>query len=253
MIRFDILHAAFLEAFSDYAVPFAPTREQLEEMFTRRGVVMDASVAAFDGDRMVAFTINGIDGNRGYDCGTGVVPSHRRRGLARELMHRSCEVLRERGCSEYILEVLEANTKAAELYRNCGFVETRRLQCWTFDRANDSIERNGILHEEWWTSAPSWQNSTASIRRAAHPHVVIGNDDAYAVVFLTNGDVPQFAVRPDARRRKLGTRLLETAAHVAQKPLRIMNVDDSDEGTMSFLEAAGAKKLARQLEMMKRL
>jgi ribosomal protein S18 acetylase RimI-like enzyme len=250
---FPAVHDTFVEAFSDYVVPMAPAREQLGEMFQRRGAVMDASVAAFEDDRIVAFTINCIDGTRGYDTGTGVVPSHRRRGLARELMLRSFDVLRERGCSEYVLEVLEQNEKAVALYRDCGFVETRRLQCWTFDRDIDTMADGGSIHEEWWSVAPSWQNATGSIQRASDRFVAVGNDDAYAIVFPSNGDLPQLAVRPEARRAKLGTRLLEAAAHRAGKALRILNVDDRDDGIARFLDAAGARRTVRQIELSKLL
>ena len=41
---FDTVHAAFVDAFSDYVVPLSPTREQLAEMITRRGWVPEASV-----------------------------------------------------------------------------------------------------------------------------------------------------------------------------------------------------------------
>jgi ribosomal protein S18 acetylase RimI-like enzyme len=251
---FDALHSAFVEAFSDYVVKMSPTREQLLEMLTRRGWVPEASVAEFDNERIVAFTINGIDAGLAYDTGTGVAPSHRRLGLGRALMEGSFQLLRERGCSRYALEVLEANEKAVELYRSCSFVETRRLQCWTFDRQTATpIESTSAIEETWWTSTPSWQNTSHSIARANDPHLIIGNEDCYAVLFPSNGDLAQLAVHPDSRRRRLGTRLLESAATIAGKPLRIINVDDGDETTARFLEHAGAQRTVRQIEMMKLL
>ncbi len=251
---FDAVHAAFGEAFSDYVVKMTPTREQLYEMFTRRGWFPEVSVAAMDDGAMVAFTVNCIDGTLAYDSGTGVVPAHRRGGLGRALMDRSFELLRARGCTSYVLEVLEANEKAVELYRACGFVETRRLQCWTFDRpASAPVGSTGQVDDAWWTSQPSWQNSSQSITRATESPVTLGNENGYAIVFPSNGDLPQLAVRPEARRRGLGTRLLESAATLAGKPLRILNVDDRDEGIARFLERAGATRTVRQIEMMKSL
>src|SRR4051812_46737223 len=106
---FEALHRAFNEAFSDYAVKMSISPEQLREMLTRRGWVPEASAAAFDDGRIVAFVANGIDHARGYNTGTGVVPTHRRGGLGTRLMERSFELLRERGVSRYVLEVIEAN------------------------------------------------------------------------------------------------------------------------------------------------
>lgn len=251
---FEIVHAAFLDAFSDYVVPLAPSREQLLEMLTRRAWLPEASVGMFDDERLVAFTLNGIDGNSGYDSGTGVVPSHRRHGLARTMMERSFELLRERGCTRYVLEVIDSNTRAADLYRGLGFVESRGLQCWTFASDSDAVTFDGpgstMIAGD---IEPPWQNTPASISRAREPHVTFGDDRAMAILFPGNGDLPHLAVRRDARRQGLGTRLLHAAAHRAGKPLRIMNVDERDQGIARFLEAAGARKMVRQLEMIRPL
>jgi len=256
---FEAVHAAFAAAFSDYVVPFSPTREQLREMFTRRGWIAEASAGAFDNSQLVAFTLNGIEGNRGYDTGTGVVPTHRRHGLGREVMRASYPLLRERGCSEYVLEVLEANERASALYLAEGFVVSRGLQCWKFEAQGltGSEALSPCAYEPvslgWWDVQPSWQNSTTSITRARDEHVTLGNGDGYVVVFPNTGDVPQLAVRPEARRRGLGTRLLHAAASLAGKPLRIMNVDERDHGIAAFLENAGATRFVRQLEMTRSL
>jgi ribosomal protein S18 acetylase RimI-like enzyme len=262
---FDAIHTAFSAAFSDYVVPLQTTREQLLEMLTRRGWVADASVAAFDGEQLVAFTLNGIDGTRGYDSGTGVVPTHRRHGLARDLMRASYPLLRDRGCTEYVLEVLEANERAYALYLAEGFVVERGLQCWKLELPGRPVSQSPSEfsagkpgdrvtgQHAWWSAVPSWQNTTTSIARAKDTHVTLGNDDGYVIVFPSNGDVPQLAVRPEARRRGVGTRLLHAAAEVAGKPLRIMNVDEGDAGIAAFLEKAGAVKFVRQLEMVRPL
>ena len=250
---FDAVFAAFTAAFSDYVVPFQPDRPLLEEMLTRRGWVPEASVGAFEGDVIVAFTLNGIDGARGYDSGTGVIPSHRRHGLGRDMMRASYDLLRARGCTEYVLEVLEKNERAYALYLAEGFAVSRGLQSWTVE-VSESQNLNGSESEElWWDVLPSWQNTTASIARAKHPHVTLGNEDGYVIVFPNTGDVPQLAVRKEGRRRGLGTRLLQAAAGVAGKPLRIMNVDEKDQGIAAFLERVGATKFVRQLEMIRPL
>lgn len=245
----DAVCAAFPDAFSDYVVKFSPTREQLVEMFTRRGYLPEASVGVFDDDRLVAFTLNGIEGERAYDTGTGVVPSHRRRGLARQMMEYALPLLRERGCTRYVLEVIEQNEAAHRLYLECGFRETRRLQCWTVDLAGEESVGRVEAHDAAFDVEPSWQNSTGSVARAKDSHVTIGNDDGFAIVFPNSGDLAQLFVKSEARRKGLGTRLLRSAAAIAGKPLRIMNVDDRHEGIARFLEHAGATRIVRQIEM----
>jgi ribosomal protein S18 acetylase RimI-like enzyme len=260
---FDEIHRAFVEAFSDYVVPMKPAQDALREMFMRRGWVPELSSGVFEDDRLVAFTINGFDGTSGYDTGSGVIPSHRRRGLARQTMEHSIELLRKAGATRYVLEVLEPNVAAAALYRDVGFVETRRLDCWVWSAVaaatafvSDSATPEhtkaaaaAAALQNWSDIQPSWQNSTASILRAQDRYVVLGDDDGYAIVFPSTGDLAQFAVRREARRRGVGTRLLQTAAAIAGKPLRILNVDTRDEGIAAFLAALGAQRFVRQIEM----
>ncbi len=116
---FDAVFEAFTATFSDYVVPLTPTPEQLAEMLRRRGWVPEASAGAFEDERIVAFTLNAVEDDRAYDTGTGVIPTHRRRGLARAMMQHSFDLLSH--CSTYTLEVLEQNVRAVELYRSLGF------------------------------------------------------------------------------------------------------------------------------------
>lgn len=247
---FDEIYRAFVEAFSDYVVPFAPDREQLLEMQTRRGWRPDLSAGAFEGGRLVGFALNALDGDEAYNSGTGVVPSSRRGGLAARVMRESIELLRAAGARRYVLEVIESNVAARALYTSLGFVESRRLQSWTFesDRAASAVGTTRI-DETMWDIEPSWQNSTASLRRARAEHVILGDERGYAVVFPGNGDLPQLAVAREHRRRGLGRHLLESAAALAGKPLRIMNVDTRDHGIAQFLDACGARPTIVQLEM----
>jgi ribosomal protein S18 acetylase RimI-like enzyme len=234
---FKAVFAAFADAFSDYVVKLSPTREQLAEMLTRRGYLPEASVGMFEDGRMVAFTLNGVDGERAYDSGTGVVISHRRRGLGRRIMEASMDVLRERGCTTYVLEVIDANVRAVELYRGLGFRETRGLQCWSL--AAEAVKAATAVA----ALQTSWQNSDASVARAKDAHVVLGDERGSVILFPGNGDLAQL-------RGVVDSGLLEEAAAVAGKPLRIMNVDERDREMAAFLDAAGATKTVRQLEMM---
>src|SRR5262249_61620674 len=106
------LAMAFNAAFSDYAVPLAMTAEALANMQRRRGYVAAASFGAYDGPRLVGFMLTCIDGERAYNSGTGVVPSHRRTGVARALL----DAVIASAPPIYVLEVLEDNAAAVALY-----------------------------------------------------------------------------------------------------------------------------------------
>ena len=259
---FDTIVACFNEAFSDYAVAFSMTAPQLREICARRGVVLDLSIGAFDGERLVGFTLNGFDGETAYDSGTGVVPSHRREGLARAMMERIIPPLRDAGARRYVLEVIESNTRAVALYESVGFTTTRPLTCWKYERAGAGnaeirpIELEQL--ENFRDVEPSWQNSGAAIRRARDPRVILGAFDGellagYAVVFPRTHDLAQLAVRRTHRRRGFGSALLARAASEAEGTVRILNVDARDDGIEAFLRARGAEQFVRQREMEREL
>ncbi|HEY8183855.1 MAG TPA: GNAT family N-acetyltransferase, partial [Thermoanaerobaculia bacterium] len=128
-IDFETLTAAFNDAFSDYDIPAKYSVEYLTNLVIRRGYRPDLAVGAFDGKRLVGFVFNCVEGDAAYNSGTGVAISHRRQGIGRRLMQRSIETLPAR---RYILEVIDTNHRAAALYRELGFVETRQLQSWKF-------------------------------------------------------------------------------------------------------------------------
>ncbi len=256
-IDYDVLAEAFNDAFSDYDVPARYTVEYLRNLVIRRGYRPDLAVGAFDGARLVGFVFNCLDADAAYNSGTGVVISHRRRGIARQLMQRSIETL---PAKRYILEVIESNERAAALYRQLGFVETRRLQCWTYEgggRAIMPVRTDRIvcppldMIRSWCDMVPTWQNEVASIRRAPEPFVVLGDERGAAVLFLSNGDVPMLAVAREHRRHGVGRALLNAAAARAGKALRIMNIDDRDRGIAAFLERCGARRMVRQIEMVR--
>lgn len=254
-VPFETIFETFVEGFSDYVVRMQPTFPDLVEMWTRRGMVPELSAGAFDGDRLVGFTLNCVDGDRAYDSGTAVIPSHRRRGLSRAMMELSFSLLAPR---TYILEVLQTNSAAIALYESLGFQRTRPFQVWSYtapsptrfpELANADLD----LIRSWCDFEPSWQNDVPSLRRARDPYVVLGTSDAAAVLFPRTGDLPLLAVAPGARLQGLGRQLLNAAATRASKPLRILNVDDRDGGIAAFLEKCGAGRGVGQWEMARRL
>lgn len=262
-VSWDELAPVFNEAFSDYAVPMVVTPDGLANMQRRRGYVAAASFGAYDGSRLVGFVLTCLEGDRAYNSGTGVVPSHRRGGLARELVET---VIATVPAASYVLEVLEANTRAHALYLATGFVETRRFAVWTFDQpgAPEQSAAGETAPELPTIEAPdlaaivahadvelSWQNSLASLRRARDPYTAVGDRRGAAVVFPASGDLPLLAVAREHRRHGVGAHLLRAARARAARPLRILNLDTRAEHIAAFLTVVGAAPLARQIEMVR--
>ena len=122
---FGTLSEAFGQAFADYEVQLDKT--QLRRMLRRRGFDPRLSFAAFDGERIAAFTLNGTGNFNGlptaYDTGTGTLEAYRGQGLAAKVFEHSIPYLREAGIRQYLLEVLQHNTKR---YRSTGSSGSKR-------------------------------------------------------------------------------------------------------------------------------
>lgn len=59
-VDIDIIHQAFINAFSDYQVKIDLPLWKLQQMLQRRGFIPDKSMGAFDGEVLVGFILNGF-------------------------------------------------------------------------------------------------------------------------------------------------------------------------------------------------
>lgn len=96
-------------------------------------------VVAFAGDEIAGAVLNVIDDveNQEFDRPRGTLDSvfvrrpYRRRGLARALIARSLELLRDRGMTSAALGVDAENpNQALHLYESCGFAPVRSMTTW---------------------------------------------------------------------------------------------------------------------------
>jgi ribosomal protein S18 acetylase RimI-like enzyme len=273
-IDFSVLHHAFLEAFSDYVVPLQPTEEGLRDMFTRRGADLTLSCGAFENGKLVGFTINGIDEFEAlltiYDTGSGVHPEFRRRGISDAIFRFLLPKLKETGAEQYLLEVFENNLPAVRLYQKIGFQTFRKFRAYRgFVSPKNSSDSRFEIRETipdldfWkrqWDWHPSWQNSIRSIERSKSPRINLGvfHGDVlsgYGIVYPANGDVPQFCIHQDQRRHGAGAALFAALQERAglEKELRIINIEDTSESTIRFLESMGLQIFGTQLEMRMKL
>jgi ribosomal protein S18 acetylase RimI-like enzyme len=272
-VELERLRVAFVEAFSDYQVRIDMPPWKFEGMLRRRGFVPRLSVGAFDGDEPVGLLLNAVRQWGGmttaYDCGTGVVPAHRRTGLTTRMFAAARDALRAAGVRQYLLEVLKANEGAVALYTKEGFTATRSLVCYAGPReavagapsGGARIEEAAVADLDWeemrafWDFEPSWQNSVDSIMagregmRAAIGRV--GGDVAgYSVVEERTGDVPQLAVARGHRRAGVGRELLRALGRMTTSPrLAVLNVEGGPTGLHALLAAAGLPVLVEQHEM----
>lgn len=273
---FDTLFRAFGRAFADYEVQL--NAEQLRAMLTRRGFDPALSFAAFDGAQIAAFTLNGIGNFNGvptaYDTGTGTLKEYRGTGLGTEIFRHSMPHLRRAGVGQYLLEVLQYNTRAVSVYRNLGFETIREFNY--FCRANTEIADRGdtprLPHSvrrtdpekfasisSFWDFTPSWQNSFESIGRAAGDFVSLGvfiEEElvGYCVFEPASGDVAQIAVKRQYRRKGIAGLLLREMLRLNRNDsLKIINTDVSCDSMTGFLQAKNIVPQGKQFEMIRKI
>ena len=247
-------------------------------MFKRRGFNPKASFGAFDRDKLVSFTCNGIGNFYGvraaYDTGTGTLKDYQGRGLATQVFEYSIPYLRELGIEEYLLEVLQHNTGALSVYRKLGFEITREF--YYFKQKNKQVDRavkaldccytlKSIKISEYssihkfWDFEPSWQNSFEAINNTLKDFICLGvflesKLVGYGVFEPVSGDVTQIAVDKEHRRKGIGSllfqKMLESNKHSS---IKIINIDIDCNSITAFLKSKNIGPVGKQFEMIKKL
>jgi ribosomal protein S18 acetylase RimI-like enzyme len=271
---FDALYQCFLAAFSDYVVSMAVSREHFRQRLVRDGVDLEMSVAAFDTDEMVAFSLNAPGEWQGlrtaYDSGTGVVPSHRGAGVGKNLFAYMSEILRGQEISQCLLEVVSTNLPAVGLYKKIGFKQTRKLAVLIADAKTEPdqkpswFELRNLQAFDWntlslfWDGHPSWQNAIDAVKRAETDCRALGAYDGdscvgYGIVFEPAGNLMQLAVHHHRRRKGVGSAILHALQTELSAPLKVINIDYELDETLHFYEKQGFSLVLDQFEMIKRL
>lgn len=115
---YEAQEAAFADHWGHVTMPFAEWRKRIG----RHDFDAELWLMALDGDRVVATSTNSvIPENLGWISGLGVVPSHRRRGLARALLLQAFHDFWRRGQHSVALGVdADSPTGATRLYESAG-------------------------------------------------------------------------------------------------------------------------------------
>lgn len=273
-IDFDTLFRGFENAFSDYEISF--DKEEVRSMLIRRGYDSCLSFAAFVDNEIVAFTLNGIGRFNGiptaYDTGTGTLKEYRGQGIAGKIFSHSLPFLREAGIRQYLLEVLQNNKKAINVYRKMGFVTTREFDCFRQNIAEirnpdasrpnttfriELIDRDAVRDAKTFCDfTPSWQNSFESIERGKSGLTCIGAFHfdrlvGYCVIDCTTGDLTRIAVDRDFRRKGIASHLLRNAMSMMKTDfIKVLNIPTDDSTLRSFLTDRNISLINRQFEMV---
>jgi len=269
------LYDTFIEAFSDYVVPFALTETQFRNHINLTAVDLNRTVGYMDENKLVGFSLNGFGEWNGlptvYDAGTGVIPSHRRRRLSEAMFDMMLPEFRKRGIEQCLLEVVTTNFGAISLYEKLGFQRVRDLALLQCDgaitesgQASFDIEVREITEPDWslfttfWDGQPSWQNSIEAVTRSNQLKRILGAfcDDkclGYIVFSSKFGRVAQIAVSKSHRNRGFGTALVQSMQEQTAEgfSLQVINIDKSISNAMTFFLNRGFYERLSQHEMIK--
>lgn len=273
-VNFNTLYKAFSRAFATYDMQL--NEEQLKAMLKRRGFNPELSFAAFDGNEIVAFTFNGTGNFNGlptaYDTGTGTLKEYRGQGLATKIFEHSIPFLRQANIRQYLLEVLQHNTKAVSVYRNIGFQVSRELSYFVQKNENVSNSPKQPNHRysvkevaiealssvsAFWDFYPSWQNSFESINRAKESFSCLAAYTesmlvGYGVFEPVSGDIAQLAVDKEYRRQGIGSTLLNEMMKLNRNDaVKVVNTAAECLSVTDFLKAKNIAVTGKQFEMLK--
>lgn len=274
----DEVYSAFATAFADYTEPFHLTFEQFRHMQKRRGCDLSLSFGAFDRQKLIGFVLNGTGSWENqltaYDTGTGIVKKYRNQGIASMLFNESLPILKANGIHQYLLEVIRTNTKAFDLYKKSGFEITRKFEYFVSQKSEITLNPNHLPEPfkisvmssvRWdqfptfWDFRPSWQNSVDAIGRVSEGFKIVGVFEktkciGYGIIETLSGDVPQFAVDRNYRRKGLGTALFNRLLSLTESDrIAVINTLTGNNATNMFLAGLGLTPGFGQYEMILKL
>ena len=246
---------AFTEGFVGYVVPVSVRPEALALRIAREDVAADISEVFFDGGRPAGILLISRRGDRSRISALGVGPTIRSRGFGRRVMQDAMNAARRRGERELILEVIDSNARARDLYLALGFQITRTLV--GFSRAASLAVPDVAPAEEcdlgtavdmlsrFSDTDPTWQTDPASFREAGPPLRGMALESRAAALIDDSGEDIRFygfAVDPAHRRQGAGRALADALA--ARYPGRkLYIIENVPEGQLDlFMRRIGWHK-----------
>jgi GNAT superfamily N-acetyltransferase len=137
----------FTEGFVGYPVPVKFSREELCTFIRMSSVDLNISpVARLDG-KDVGILLLGTKGWSMRGAGMGIVPDYRNRGIGTELIREWIKIGKENGYKHLLLEVIDDNKPAINIYKNCGFKIKHQLFGYERPIKNIETDLNDTINE----------------------------------------------------------------------------------------------------------
>ncbi|MEM1321913.1 MAG: GNAT family N-acetyltransferase [Bacteroidota bacterium] len=258
----------FNTAFSDYIVTFNATKDYLVNRWVGARIDYTLSYGVWDGPKMVAFIVNGIDQRRGaltaHNNGTGVIPDYRGQRLVDRIYDRAIPELKARGVTRCTLEVICGNDRAIRVYERNGFTIGRQLHCYAGLPTEEAghflqLELREMVAPDWPLYAtlggvePAWEQNNRAVLALQDQYTYLhlhqrGEVVGYAIINEATGSLPQLAIAEAHRGQGYGRYLFSALAKRVPK-IKVNNVDAAAVSTNVFLEKSGVGLVLSQYEM----
>lgn len=245
----------FTAGFSGYVVPMNVTVPSLQLRIERDHVDLDESLVYFDGEKPAGILLIGRRGDLSRVGAVGMGPTIRGKGLGRGVMLGAIESAKARGDRRLILEVINSNERARDLYLSLGFVVTRKLVGFGRSRKLAAPDVTPAKECELDTAAGmlarfadadlSWQTDPRSFGTAGPPLKGFALDGkAVALLDDTGRHVRLYglAVDPAHRRQRFGRALVDALA-TRYPGRRLFIIENVPEGLLDrFMRRIGWRK-----------
>jgi ribosomal protein S18 acetylase RimI-like enzyme len=213
---------AWNDGFTGYFSDLTLTADAFERRIRQDGIVAEASIVAFAGERPVGIALSAIGDVHGirqaWNGGTAVAEDFRGTGVARELLRRSIALYGEQRVRLATLEAISQNSKAIALYAKFGYRVGGALHGLAAQRPRVDAVLDGPTVE---FVAPERLTTVPFYRKRASWLTLWPNAVGAISVIATDGGAPRAYV--------LFRRVL--AAETGIPAIRILQAECSDDGT----------------------
>jgi ribosomal protein S18 acetylase RimI-like enzyme len=265
---FSKLHTAFNSAFKDYFIPFNVSFDDFRNRLNfKLRINSDCSYLAIKNDFVVGFALHTLNYYRGklmlYNGGTGVVSGFRRSGIASDLL-KMLEEDMPNEVEDIVLEVIQENLAAIDLYDKVGFKISRNYRCFKLTDKVSPKSRLPMIRKMKWDPSryenmrdfdPSFIDSDLQIPSNFQNELLLeAMDQEYCVGYILfqprNGRITQFGVHREHRKCGIGTNLIAAAQGLSQRrELTIINVPFEEKETCDAVANMGFVNQVKQYEM----
>jgi len=274
----DQMHQCFTEAFQGYFVPMQLSKAQFRHRFCDKlAINLALSAGAFDGNVLVGFIFTSTGLYNGvvtaYNAGTGVLPTHRGRGITVHMYNKLQQWCTARGIRQCLLEVITANKGAIRSYERCGLHMVEKYRCFQLPvdrplvangahpvvRIHRATKAHWPQYEAFWQATPSFSSTPQVIDRegtamyiaeAYLANALVG----YIIFDPKTGRIEQLAVAPALNRQGIGSALLQYAdQQTSVAGMSVLNVPESTPEMVAFFQSRGFINHLNQYLMVCRL